>query len=64
MNQLLAQLRADIEKKDISVSGFNIGVNNSDCAGQTIAHAHVLLIPRRYGDVEDSERWREGYHSR
>jgi ATP adenylyltransferase len=53
VNQLLAQLRADIEKKDISVSGFNIGVNNGDCAGQTIAHAHVHLIPRRNGDVED-----------
>jgi diadenosine tetraphosphate (Ap4A) HIT family hydrolase len=31
--------------KDVSVSGFNIGINSGDTAGQTIAHAHVHLIP-------------------
>jgi diadenosine tetraphosphate (Ap4A) HIT family hydrolase len=53
INQLLDQLRDEIIKKDGLVSGFNIGMNNGDTAGQTVAHAHVHLIPRRQGDVQD-----------
>jgi len=53
INQLLVGLRAEIMKKDASVSGFNIGINNGDTAGQTIGHAHVHLIPRRHGDVQE-----------
>lgn len=34
------------------VSGFNIGINNGESAGQTIYHCHIHLIPRRDGDVE------------
>ena len=46
-------LPTDVMKKDASVSGFNIGTNSGDTAGQTIGHAHVHLIPRRQGDVQD-----------
>jgi ATP adenylyltransferase len=53
INQLLNGLRIEIMKKDASVSGFNIGMNSGDAAGQTISHAHVHLIPRRQGDVQD-----------
>jgi diadenosine tetraphosphate (Ap4A) HIT family hydrolase len=53
INQLLDKLRAEITEKDFCVSGFNIGINNGDVAGQTISHAHVHLIPRRQGDVQD-----------
>ena len=53
INQLLDDLRIDAMKKDVSVSGFNIGMNNGDVAGQTIGHAHVHLIPLRQGDVQD-----------
>lgn len=52
-NQLLKQLRADIESQDSSVSGFNIGMNCGEAAGQTIFHCHTHLIPRREGDVEN-----------
>jgi diadenosine tetraphosphate (Ap4A) HIT family hydrolase len=38
---------------DFPAEGFNIGVNVGEAAGQTIPHAHVHLIPRRRGDVED-----------
>lgn len=31
--------------------GFNIGANCGEPAGQTIAHAHLHLIPRYAGDV-------------
>jgi diadenosine tetraphosphate (Ap4A) HIT family hydrolase len=30
----------------------SIGMNCGETAGQTIAHRHVHLIPRRKGDVE------------
>jgi hypothetical protein len=40
--------------------GFNIGVNVGKAAGQTIPHAHVHVIPRNIGDVNDPRggvRW-------
>jgi diadenosine tetraphosphate (Ap4A) HIT family hydrolase len=33
--------------------GFNLGVNVGEVAGQTVAHAHLHLIPRYRGDVEN-----------
>jgi ATP adenylyltransferase len=51
INQLMDGLRVEIMKKDASVSGFNIGMNSGDAAGQTVGHAHIHLIPRRQGDV-------------
>lgn len=33
--------------------GYNIGVNVGQYAGQTVNHAHVHLIPRYKGDVEN-----------
>ena len=53
INQLLDEVRIDILKKDAAVSGFNIGMNSGETAGQTISHAHVHLIPRRHGDVQE-----------
>jgi ATP adenylyltransferase len=49
---LLERLKTQISE-DETVSGFNIGMNCGDDAGQTISHAHVHLIPRRSGDVAD-----------
>ena len=53
INRLLVGLRAEIVTKDASVTGFNIGINSGNTAGQTVDHAHVHLIPRRPGDVQD-----------
>jgi ATP adenylyltransferase len=53
INQLLDGLRVETMKTDPSVSGFNIGMNVGDTGGQTVGHAHVHLIPRRQGDVQD-----------
>ena len=50
------QLLADRFKPD----GFNIGINDGDAAGQTVSHAHIHIIPRYKGDVEDPRgglRW-------
>jgi diadenosine tetraphosphate (Ap4A) HIT family hydrolase len=40
-------------KRDASISGFNIGMNSGETAEQTFHHAHVHLIPRRQGDVQE-----------
>jgi diadenosine tetraphosphate (Ap4A) HIT family hydrolase/5-methylcytosine-specific restriction endonuclease McrA len=53
INQLLQRLRSDITGEDDTVSGFNVGVNAGESAGQTVFHCHVHLIPRRTGDVEE-----------
>lgn len=40
--------------------GFNVGVNVGAAAGQTVAHAHVHLVPRYRGDLADPRggvRW-------
>ena len=37
--------------KEYHVSDFNIGINNGRNAGQTIAHAHIHIIPRYKDDV-------------
>ena len=40
--------------------GYNIGVNVGEAAGQTVGHAHLHVIPRYRGDVEDPRggiRW-------
>ena len=49
--RLLAERRPD---------GFNIGLNVGEAGGQTVAHAHVHVIPRFLGDVADPRggvRW-------
>jgi diadenosine tetraphosphate (Ap4A) HIT family hydrolase len=43
----------DIVIKKFNPSGFNIGININEAAGQTISHVHIHLIPRYEGDVLD-----------
>ncbi|MFN8611322.1 MAG: DEAD/DEAH box helicase family protein [Vulcanimicrobiota bacterium] len=33
--------------------GFNVGINQGEAAGQTVAHLHIHVIPRRLGDTPD-----------
>lgn len=40
-------------RKEYSPDGFNIGLNCGTAAGQTVMHAHVHLIPRYVGDMDD-----------
>jgi ATP adenylyltransferase len=51
--KLLDMAKQEIESLDNTVKGFNIGINNGHCAGQTIYHCHIHLIPRRDGDVDN-----------
>ena len=52
-NQLLSEIKSNIEQADATVSGFNIGMNNGESSGQTLFHCHIHLIPRRDGDVKN-----------
>ncbi len=52
-NSLIAGIKSELEEKDKLISGFNIGMNSGQSAGQTIFHCHIHLIPRRGGDVEN-----------
>ncbi len=51
-NQLIKNMKNQIEEGDKSVKGFNIGTNSGKVAGQSIMHCHIHLIPRREGDVK------------
>ena len=51
IDALIMKLKNHIMENDQSVTGFNIGTNIGESAGQTIFHAHIHLIPRRNGDT-------------
>lgn len=57
--RLVAELKARLDRER-APAGYNVGVNVGAAAGQTVWHAHVHLIPRHAGDVEDPRggvRW-------
>ena len=54
-NKLIVGIKKEIEIKDPTVKGFNIGTNSGKIAGQSIMHCHIHLIPRREGDVENPQ---------
>ena len=49
---LMRRLVENIRRHDPSVTGFNLGMNIGESAGQTVFHAHIHLIPRREGDTD------------
>lgn len=56
---LVDEVRADLQER-LRPDGFNIGLNDGEAAGQTVMHAHVHVIPRFDGDVDDPRggvRW-------
>ncbi len=53
LNRLLLDQKERIEKEDDSVTGFNVGINSGESAGQTVFHCHIHLIPRRKNDVDN-----------
>jgi ATP adenylyltransferase len=48
--EVLKQLREQLRAQDTTISGWNVGLNSGETAGQTVFHAHWHLIPRRTGD--------------
>ena len=53
IEELLRECRRTLGTSDPSITGFNVGANAGQSAGQTIFHVHVHLIPRRTGDVDN-----------
>ena len=52
-NQLLHLIKEQLSLGDGTITGFNIGMNSGESAGQTVFHCHTHLIPRRDGDVDN-----------
>ncbi|MBU0721660.1 HIT family protein [bacterium] len=52
INELIYLQKDQLLKIDKTITGFNIGVNIGEDAGQSIFHTHIHLIPRRKGDTE------------
>lgn len=56
---LIPIVKAQLDE-EYSPDGYNIGVNVGECAGQTVGHAHLHVIPRYRGDIPDPRggvRW-------
>lgn len=47
---ILAKRMAEKLTKALECDGFNIVQNNGECAGQTVFHFHMHLIPRYQND--------------
>lgn len=56
----LAKKMAARMKKAYSCDGFNLVQNNGKCAGQTVFHFHVHMIPRYADDTEMKIGWIPG----
>ena len=55
-NEIPAILNSQKNKlidSDREITGFNIGMNIGEDAGQTVFHFHIHIIPRRTGDTEN-----------
>jgi len=50
--ELIDLVKADLDRR-LRPSGYNIGVNVGESAGQTVMHLHVHVIPRFPHDVDD-----------
>jgi diadenosine tetraphosphate (Ap4A) HIT family hydrolase len=50
---LINKCRQDLMEDDNTITGFNVGMNCGEDAGQTVFHCHVHLIPRRKGDMDE-----------
>ena len=53
LNNIIKFQKKSLMDEDNSITGFNIGINQGESAGQTVIHLHIHLIPRRNGDVND-----------
>ena len=51
INRLTHEVKSQLLKEDNTITGFNIGFNAGEDAGQTIYHCHMHLIPRRQKDI-------------
>ena len=48
---ILDTQKTELKILDDTITGFNIGMNIGEDAGQTIFHCHIHIIPRRQSDA-------------
>ena len=48
---ILDTQKTELKILDDTITGFNIGMNIGEDAGQTIFHCHIHIIPRRHADT-------------
>ncbi len=53
VEELLKQRREQLSASDASISGWNVGLNSDEAAGQTVSHAHWHLILMYQKDREE-----------
>lgn len=53
IHSLMQKVKEALVADDPEISGFNMGNNSGEDAGQTVFHCHVHLIPRRHGDADN-----------
>ena len=49
---ILDTQKTELTLIDDTITGFNIGMNIGEDAGQTVFHFHMHIIPRRKGDTK------------
>ena len=49
---LINQVKTLVDKQ-FAPDGYNIGMNCGEAAGQTVPHAHIHVIPRYQGDMQN-----------
>jgi len=54
LNQLVFETKLFLDEK-YQPSGYNVGINCGEDAGQTVNHVHIHVIPRYKGDVTNPE---------
>ena len=52
MQTMMKEIKCQLDN-ELHPDGYNIGINVSAAAGQTVFHVHMHLIPRYIGDVEN-----------
>jgi diadenosine tetraphosphate (Ap4A) HIT family hydrolase len=55
VNKMAVRLARILKAEDPTIEGFTLGTNCGEVAGQTVFHAHMHVIPRRAGDVDNPE---------
>ena len=58
---ILNTQKTELKLTDGSITGFNIGMNIGEDAGQTVFHFHIHIIPRRKGDVKNPKGGIRGF---
>jgi len=51
--EMLHTQKHKLASMDETITGFNVGINDGEDAGQTVMHCHIHLIPRRNGDMKN-----------